>query len=127
MDLQDLPHGKLPAHAQLFELPTARGRAEGSNCSGDSVWCAYGWALAQDGGQQFEGQRHGGPQHKEQPQKGNQRKGFGGLHDGDPPRVLPRPLATYSFIFLIDSHVRGPYIPPLLKVGPHVLEVQPLA
>ena len=113
--MQDLPHGKLPAHAQLLELPATRGRAEGSSCSGDSSWCAYGWALVQDGGQQFEGQ-HGGLRHKEQRQKGQQHKGFGGPHDDNPPRILPRPLATYNFTFLIDSHVRGPFIPPLIKV-----------
>ena len=123
MDLQDLPHENLSAHAQLFELPAAKGSVkEDSGGGGDSAWCAYGRALTQDLGPQ-----HDGPQHKERRQKGQQHHGSGGPHDDDPPRVLPRPLTSYSFTFLIDSHVRGPFIPPLLKVGHHILEVQPLA
>ena len=41
--------------------------------------------------------------------------GAGGSISGS--RPLPRPLSSYSFTMLVDSSVRGPFIPPMIKVG----------
>ena len=33
------------------------------------------------------------------------------------PIPLPRPFTSYQYTILIDSSVRGPFIPPMIKVG----------
>ena len=80
----------LPENAYTVELPAQQMRRCGRFIS--DPFAAYRWVF---GGMDIEGAAAADPG----------------------PIPLPRPLSNYQYTILIDSSVRGPFIPPMIKVS----------